>query len=49
MTNIICWICKNNLPYKEYDGDKLLDEDGSKACFDCLLEDGAFEEEEQNE
>jgi hypothetical protein len=31
---------------KEYDGTKLLDEDGSKPCFECLMEDN---EEDDNE
>lgn len=39
MANIICWICKDNLAHQKYDGSKLLDEDGSKPCFECLMED----------
>ena len=46
MANIICWLCKNNLIFKDYDGTKLLDEDGSKPCFECLLESGELDEEE---
>ena len=36
--NIICWICDGNLSYKEYEGTKLLDEEGNKPCFECVLE-----------
>lgn len=44
----ICWICSQNLIYKAYDKTKLLDEDGNKPCFECLLEDNALEEENSN-
>ena len=47
MTNIICWICSNNLTYHDYEGTKLLDEDGSKPCFECLLESGELDEENE--
>lgn len=49
MANIICWICKDNLSFLQYGGEKLVDEDGSKPCFECLLEGGAFDEEESDE
>lgn len=49
MANLICWMCENNLSYQKYDGDKFLDEDGNKPCFECLLESGAFDEEEEAE
>jgi len=49
MASIICWICKDNLSFQEYEGTKLLDDDGSKPCFDCLLEAGAFDEETEDE
>ena len=49
MSNPICWICKDNLCYKQYTGTKHLDEDGSKPCFECLVEAGNFEEEESGE
>lgn len=45
MANIICWICENNLIYREYQGNKLLDEDGNKPCLECFIEDGESEEE----
>lgn len=47
MANIICWICNDNLSYQKYEGSKLLDEDGSKPCFECLLEADAFSEPEE--
>ena len=47
MANIICWICDNNLALKVYEG-KLLDEDGNKPCFECVLEAGD-EEDGQDE
>ena len=43
MTNMICWICGENLAYSKYDDTKLLDEDGSKPCVECIAE---AEEEE---
>ena len=46
MANLICWICSNNLAYKKYEGTKLLDEDGNKPCYECLIEDDALNEEE---
>ena len=46
MANLICWICKENRPCKEWEGKKYLDEDGNKPCLECLLEEGAFDEEE---
>lgn len=49
MANIICWICKDNLSYKEYNETKYLDEYGNKPCFECLIEAGAFEEETEAE
>lgn len=49
MRNKICWVCENNLSYNEYKGDKLIDDDGSKPCFECLLESGAFDEEEEED
>jgi len=45
--NIICPICQDNLAYQEYKGTKLLGDDGEKPCFECLLESGAFEDEEE--
>ena len=45
----ICYLCDTNLPCQEYEGTKHLDEDGNKPCFECLLELGAFEEEETEE
>jgi hypothetical protein len=49
MSNPICYICQDNLIYREYKGTKFLDDDGSKPCFQCLVEAGAFDEEEQAE
>ena len=49
MANLICWICNDNLSYKEYNGTKYLDDNGNKPCFECLLEAGAFEEESTDE
>lgn len=46
MANIICWICDNNLALKVYEG-KLLDEDGNRPCFECVLESGDDEENEE--
>jgi hypothetical protein len=43
--NMICHICNDALAYFDYNGTQLLDEDGNKACFDCLLEAGAFDDE----
>ena len=45
--NIICWICRDNLSFKEYEGKRLLDDDGSKPCLDCIAESEA--EEDDNE
>ena len=45
MSNPICYLCGVNLVYKEYDGTKLLDEDGSKPCFDCVTEDEQLKSE----
>lgn len=47
MTNIICYICKDNLCFKSYEGSKLLDSDGNKPCFDCLMEAGVFDDNEE--
>ena len=46
MPNPICWLCGINLVYKEYDGAKLLDESGSKPCFDCITEDEEYTQKE---
>ena len=48
MSNIICYICDNNLALKSYTG-KLLDEDGNKPCFECVIEAGEEESEEPEE
>jgi hypothetical protein len=37
--NIICWICDDNLSYPEYEGTKLLDDNGDKPCLQCISED----------
>lgn len=42
-------MCDNNFPYYFYEGTEYLDDDGSKPCFDCLLESGAFDEEKSEE
>lgn len=47
MSNPICWICSQNLVYKAYDKEKLLDLDGNKPCFECFLEDQ--DQEDNNE
>lgn len=49
MANFICWICNDNLSFKEYRGTKHLDNEGNKPCFDCLLEAGEFDEEKEAE
>lgn len=49
MASLICWICENNLSYREYQGTKLLDEEGNKPCFECLTEDEALEEDNEEE
>ncbi len=49
MANIICWMCDNNVSYQKYKGLKYLDEDGNKPCFECLLEAGAFDDEENED
>lgn len=49
MSNAICYLCLVNLSYREYTGTKLLDTNGDKPCFDCLMEAGAFDEEPQEE
>lgn len=46
MTKAICYICDTNLPYRAYSGFKFLDESGNKPCLECLVEEGAFEKEE---
>lgn len=46
MSNPICWLCRCNLAYKEYDGTQLLDDDGSKPCLECLAEASDIEEPE---
>lgn len=46
MANIICYICKDSLAYQDYEGLKLLDDNGDKPCFECLIEAGVFDEEE---
>jgi hypothetical protein len=45
MANIICWICGNNLVYKQYSGTELLDDEGNKPCYECVLEAEIAEEE----
>jgi hypothetical protein len=47
MANIICWICRDNLSYGKYEETKLLDEDGSKPCLECIAE--ALEEDNMEE
>ena len=42
--NIICYLCDINLTYKDYSGTKMLDEDGNKPCFECLLESGVLDD-----
>ena len=49
MVNMICYICNDNLIYKADINAKYLDEEGNKPCFECLLEAGAFDEEEAEE
>ena len=49
MKNIICYLCNDNLVYQEYEGTKLLDDNGDKPCFECLLEAGIFDEVPQEE
>jgi hypothetical protein len=45
MINMICWICNDGLAYSKYEGTKLLDDDGSFPCAECIAE--ATEEEEE--
>jgi hypothetical protein len=47
MINMICWICNENLAFFDYKGSKLLDEDGSKPCVECIAE--AADEEQDDE
>jgi hypothetical protein len=49
MANLICWICNDNLCFQDYKGTKYLNEDREKPCFECLLEAGAFDEEEEEQ
>lgn len=49
MANFICWICSQNRPFTEYEGTKLLNEDGDMPCWECILEDEALSEEAENE
>lgn len=49
MSDIICYICDNNFSYKLYEGTEHLDGDGNKPCFQCLLEAGYFDEEDEDE
>lgn len=49
MANIICWICKIEMSFKNYDGTRLLDEQGNKPCFECILEDQAIVPEDEVE
>lgn len=46
MSNVICHLCKINLALKKYDG-KLLDEEGSKPCLECVLESDEYNEDEE--
>jgi hypothetical protein len=39
-------MCEINYSFALYDGAKYLDEDGTKPCFECLLESDAFDEVE---
>lgn len=43
-TSSICWLCQTNLSYPEYEGIKLLDDDGTKPCLECIQEDEQEEE-----
>lgn len=47
MADIICYLCKENRVCQEWQGPKMLDEDGGKPCFECLLEAGVFDDEEE--
>ena len=49
MIKSICYICDTNLSYRAYSGLKFLDESGNKPCLECLVEEGAFEKEEDDE
>jgi hypothetical protein len=49
MTKSICYICDTNLPYRAYNGSKFLDESGNKPCLECLVEEGAFGEEDESD
>jgi hypothetical protein len=44
----ICWLCKINFSWVDYEEDKLLDEDGTKPCMECYLE-SEQEKEVENE
>lgn len=48
MTKSICYICDTNLPFKAYTGTMFLDEQGNKPCLDCLVEENAFEREDED-
>jgi hypothetical protein len=48
MANIVCWICRDELSYAQYDGTKLLDDDGSKPCLQCIQEEAQNVEAEDN-
>lgn len=45
-SNFICWLCGVNHAWKDYKETELLDEDGSKPCFECYLE---HEEEKEQQ
>lgn len=49
MSNFICHICEINKVYKDYKGTELLDSEGSKPCFDCLIEFENSKEEQEKE
>jgi len=44
MPNIICYLCRDNLAFKDYEETKLLSENGEKPCLECIAE-AAVEEE----
>lgn len=49
MSNFICWICEINKAYKEYEDVELLNEEGDKPCFDCIVESEKNKEETEEE
>lgn len=38
MSAKICWCCQINLAWEQYEGTKMLGDDGEKPCWECCEE-----------